>query len=72
MNENEFADPTEAIDESPPPGFEPQVDLPDMHFAGLVEREPDLIAEAEGLEDEIEPREGFADDGDDEAEEGDD
>lgn len=60
--------------EAPPPGFQAQPDLLPDQTPELVEREPDLIAETEDAEPDLQLNvDGEADDGDDDVvEEGDD
>lgn len=67
-------DPEEpTADQTPPKEFEPQVELGPGQEGGVVERESDLVedAEAEGPDD-LPESDGQAQDGDDEAEEDDD
>lgn len=51
--------------QTPPPGFEPQAGLTPDQKPGIVERDGDLIADAEAVVSEANADDGVADDNDD-------
>lgn len=57
--------------QTPPPGYIPQQDLGEDQKPGIVERDGDLIAEAEALVGEANDADGVADDDDDDKPESD-
>jgi hypothetical protein len=76
VDPDDAAQPAEGVeDQTPPPGYEPQVDLQPNQEPGVTERAADSIEDVEAEEpnvsDEEAEQEGNADDGDDDAEDGD-
>lgn len=72
VDPDDVAPPSEPVeDQTPPPGFEPQVDAGPEQNPGVTERLTDAVPEAEAEEAAADPSRGAADDGDDDSEDGD-
>lgn len=69
---DEIAEPSEPVEATvPPPGYEPQPELGSDQNPGVTERDSVTIEETETEVNDANPKDGVADDNDDDAEDGD-